>query len=87
VRIVLLTVGLPRSYYLDPTMTTNLSDPDMDKASQPRTGHGTASVIARLNELAQMEPSPMAEPAEESAIRETPSSGRTAATDPNLRPA
>lgn len=85
---MLLTVGLPRSYYLDAIMTRNLSDPDMDKAPQPRTGHGTASVIARLNEqLSQMEPSPMADPDEESAIRETPSGGKTAAIDSNLRPA
>ena len=47
--------------------------PDRDKAPQPRTGHGSASVIARLNEqISRTEPLAMEEPADETPARETP---------------
>jgi len=40
-------------------------DPDRNKPMQPRTGHGTASVIARLNEQTfRVEPGELEEPAD-----------------------
>jgi len=39
-------------------------DPERNKPTQPRTGHGTASVIARLNEqIFRLEPGEIEEPA------------------------
>lgn len=84
---MLLTDGLARSNNLHAMSTRKLSEPNLDKVPQPRTGHGTASVIARLNEqLSQMESSLMVE-SDEDANREAPPGATTPAIDPDPRPA
>lgn len=46
-------------------------EPDTDKSPQPRTGHGSASVIARLNEqISRTQPSAVEEPAYDPPSRE-----------------
>jgi len=66
--------------------TSKLSQPNRDKAPHARTGHGTASVIARLNEqISQLEPLAMDGPADEPAAREPSPTEIPATIDPNPR--
>ena len=55
-------------------LTSKLSNPDLDEPPQARTGHGIASVIARLNEqISRKDVSSMDGPDEEPADREATS--------------
>lgn len=68
--------------------TSTHPEPDLDKPAQTRTGHGTASVIARLRneQISRVDSSVMYESADEPAARETPTTEMTVAVDTNPRP-
>ena len=62
-------------------LTRKISEPDRDKAQPPRSGHGAASVMARLKQQAFNVDSSIIESDQAAETRESPVSASAEAND------